>query len=50
VNNEDEIVVYPNPTTKEFTIKFTPQGVGSLKVKVVDLVGKVVFEKSENVN
>ncbi len=48
--NNDEIVVYPNPTSKDFTIKFTPHSVGILKVKVIDLLGKVVFEKSENVN
>jgi|688.fasta_scaffold53870_3 hypothetical protein len=47
--NNNEIVVYPNPTSKDFTIKFIPHGVGILKVKVIDLLGKVVFEKSENV-
>lgn len=45
-----EIVIYPNPTTQDFTIRFIPNSVGVANIKVLDLLGKVVFEQTEQVS
>ncbi|MBS1773728.1 MAG: zinc-dependent metalloprotease [Bacteroidetes bacterium] len=41
----DEINIYPNPATKQVTLKFNAYTTGNTEVEVTDILGKVVFKK-----
>ena len=38
--------VYPNPTNDIFNISFVSEEIQSLSIKVLNIVGKVIFEES----
>ncbi|MBK8686705.1 MAG: T9SS type A sorting domain-containing protein [Bacteroidetes bacterium] len=49
INKENkEIVIYPNPTTQDFTIRFIPTIL--VAKKFLTFLGKVVFERTEPIS
>lgn len=48
-NPVSEISIYPNPTNGEFNLIFSEDLAGEANIKVVDLTGKVLFNRSINV-
>ncbi|MCE3279059.1 MAG: hypothetical protein K0S44_1250 [Bacteroidetes bacterium] len=51
-NNLDEIAisnVHPNPTTDDLNFDFYSPVKGTVKIQILDLAGRVVFDKEQNV-
>ena len=41
---KNEIIIYPNPTSKNFIMKFTPNQIGEINYTITDLLGNVVYK------
>ena len=44
----EELMFFPNPNEGQFSLSFSTEAKGDLKIKVVDINGKVVHEESFN--
>jgi hypothetical protein len=43
--SNNEMTIFPNPTERNFVMKFVPTNTGTLEYKIIDLMGKVVYQK-----
>ncbi|MBS7788299.1 T9SS type A sorting domain-containing protein [Flavobacterium sp. CYK-55] len=51
INRENEILVFPNPSSENFTITFPNKAITNFSVKITDGLGQIVFSKSiQNTN
>lgn len=46
-NQSTEFRLYPNPTADQMMVEFLHQDAGHITVQVIDLLGKVILEKTE---
>ncbi len=46
LSENENIAIYPNPTTGIFTIDFSSQNLTNSKITIIDLTGKKVFQNS----
>lgn len=48
-SNMNEMVIFPNPTTNDFVMKFVPINTGQLNYKITDMLGKVIYQNTEEI-
>ncbi len=46
INDNEALAIYPNPTNGKFKVKYISDYTGNLTVKVVNVDGKILFEKT----
>jgi hypothetical protein len=48
--NDDLLKIYPNPSENEFSLQYTCKGRSFLRLKVTNVLGQTVLDRSEEVN
>lgn len=50
ISFEDYVSVYPNPSSGNVTVNINANDIGNVTMKVYNMIGGVVFEKTENIS